>query len=107
MRSVSRVVRVASCALVCVAALVEGREIKAEPAVYTNVAPDAQLKEWLVLGPIHAVEKDGKPDGQTARKVGYRPDLLKEVGGETEVEPQIDVSVNVRGDEYKWKHYAS
>jgi CubicO group peptidase (beta-lactamase class C family) len=76
-------------------------------AVYSNVAPDQPMKEWLLLGPIPAQEDSATPDVEKARKTGYEQDLLDEAGREAKITAEADQEVASRGGEYKWRVHES
>ena len=65
-----KTVRFALFALLCFLCFVgSGR---AADAVYSDVAPDQHMKEWLLLGPIPAQEADAKPNVDERAKDGTR-----------------------------------
>ena len=79
----------------------------AADAVYSDVAPDQHLKEWLLLGPIPAQEAGAAPDIGDARKMGYEQDLLEGAGGEAKIIPEAGESLSARGGKYAWHLHAS
>jgi CubicO group peptidase (beta-lactamase class C family) len=79
----------------------------AADAVYSDVALDQHLKEWLLLGPIPAQEAGAAPDIGDARKMGYAQDLLEGAGGEAKIVPVAGESLSARGGQYAWHLHAS
>jgi CubicO group peptidase (beta-lactamase class C family) len=79
----------------------------AADALYSNVAPDQPMKEWLLLGPVPAQESGSAPDMGDARKMGHEKDLLENAGGEANVNPQAGTKVTGRGGEHEWRAHES
>src|SRR5687767_10814379 len=97
--------------LLYVAALLYcGPVVQATPAadaVYSSVAPDQHMKEWLIVGPIPAREGNAEPNADNARKMGLEQDLLELAGGEAKVSPKPGVTLAARGGELKWRLHES
>jgi CubicO group peptidase (beta-lactamase class C family) len=92
-------------ALLCAGCLMESG--LAADALYSNVAPDQPMKEWLLLGPIPAQDDGATPDMANARTMGHENDLLESAGGEAKVSPQAGAKITARGGEYEWRLHES
>ncbi len=70
----------------------------AQVPVYTESQTNQAMTRWLLLGAIPVAG-----DSDAARKAGFEGDLLSEAGGEAEIQPQPDASVEIKGKSFQWK----
>ena len=56
------------------------------------------MTRWLALGAIPVAK-----DNEASQRAGFESDLLSGVGGEAEIQPQPDASVDVHEKSFRWK----
>ncbi|MEN6337295.1 MAG: S41 family peptidase [Phycisphaerales bacterium] len=72
-------------------------------AVYQGLEPGTFIKQWLACDPFPVFDGTPRPEDVDAQRQAFDKDLLTEHGGETQIQPSLEMVFHTGQEERRWR----